>query len=237
MLKRFDKNWNQNVDSRNYGSKHQMTNIIIADDHPLFRHALRTTVEPLFADHKIVEYETLAETHDALDARETSLLFLDLRMADSQGLSGLLLIKSTYPQTPVVVVSASEEANTVRAAIQAGAAGYIFKSFSLEQIKQAVETVLRGETFVPSSVSSAITEVEQTGLDNISRIATLTPAQLKVFRYMYDGMMNKQIAYEMSISEATVKAHVTTMFRKLGVRTRTQAVVMGADLDVEKQLS
>ena len=105
--------------------------IIIADDHPLFRQALKATVMPIFPMANIMEYETLQDTLLALDTASVSILFLDLRMADSQGLSGLLLVKSSYPQIPVVVVSASEEATTVRSAIQAGASGYIFKSFSL----------------------------------------------------------------------------------------------------------
>ena len=205
--------------------------IIIADDHPLFRQALRSSINPLFDDSRIKEVETLAATLDCLEQQIVDLLLLDLRMSDSQGLSGLMIIKGSYPEIPVIVVSASEGAETIRAAIQAGASGYISKSSSPEQIRDAIERVSRGETAVPESAMTEVSDAERRELEAIENITLLTPTQLKVLVKMTDGLLNKQIAWDMDISEATVKSHVTAIFRKLKVRTRTQAVVLAKQLE------
>lgn len=205
--------------------------IIIADDHPLFRQALRSSITPLFNDSRIEEVETLGATLEMLEQKSVDLLLLDLRMSDSQGLSGLMIIKGSYPELPVIVVSASEGAETVRAAIQAGASGYISKSSSPEQIRDAIEQVSRGETAIPDSAMTEVSEAERKELEAIENITLLTPTQLKVLVKMTDGLLNKQIAWDMDISEATVKSHVTAIFRKLKVRTRTQAVVLAKQLD------
>ena len=205
--------------------------IIIADDHPLFRQALRSSITPLFNDSRIQEVETLGATLETLEQQSVDLLLLDLRMSDSQGLSGLMIIKGSYPELPVIVVSASEGAETVRAAIQAGASGYISKSSSPEQIRDAIEQVSRGETAIPESAMTEVSDAERRELEAIENITLLTPTQLKVLVKMTDGLLNKQIAWDMDISEATVKSHVTAIFRKLKVRTRTQAVVLAKQLE------
>ena len=205
--------------------------IVISDDHPLFRQALLAAIRPLFRTADIREVETLAATLEVLEQGKVDLLLLDLRMSDSSGLAGLIYIKNSYPEMPVIVVSASEGAETVRAAIQAGASGYVVKSASSGQIRSAIEQVIRGETAVPASASTAVSEAERKLLEAIENIALLTPTQLKVLVRMTEGLLNKQIAWEMGISEATVKSHVTAIFRKLNVRTRTQAVVVAKQLD------
>ena len=210
------------------------SSIIIADDHPLFRQALRETVAPIFSEAEIIELESLAETRQTLKQHAAELLLLDLRMPDSDGLAGLMMIKGMYPALPVIIVSASEEAETVRAAIQAGAAGYIYKSYSLRQIHDAVLLVYQGGMHIPDGIEEGVTEHEHEELDAISRISSLTPSQLRVFVLLSRGYMNKQIAAEMDISEATVKAHVTSVYRKLGVRSRTQAVMVSKALDLSK---
>ena len=205
--------------------------ILISDDHPLFRQALRSAVAPIFADSRILEVETLAATLEAIEEHDVTLLLLDLRMSDSQGLAGLMIIKGDHPQIPVIVVSASEGAETVRAAIQAGASGYISKSSSPDEIRASIEQVKNGETAVPANALTEISESEKRQLEAIENITLLTPTQLKVLVKMTDGLLNKQIAWDMDISEATVKSHVTAIFRKLRVRTRTQAVVLAKQLD------
>jgi DNA-binding NarL/FixJ family response regulator len=162
-------------------------------------------------------------------------LLLDLRMPDSDGLAGLMMIKGMYPALPVIIVSASEEAEVVRAAIQAGAAGYIYKSYSLRQIHDAVSQVNHGGVHIPEGVDDGVTEHEHKELDAIARISSLTPSQLRVFVALSHGFMNKQIAADMAISEATVKAHVTSVYKKLGVRSRTQAVMVSKALDLTKE--
>jgi DNA-binding NarL/FixJ family response regulator len=209
--------------------------IIIADDHPLFRQALRATITPIFQDAQICELESLHETNSKLAQQTVELLMLDLRMPDSDGLAGLMMIKGMYPALPVIIVSASEEAETVRAAIQAGAAGYIYKSYSLRQIHDAVAQVNLGGVHVPEGVEEGVTEHEHEELDAIAKIAILTPSQLRVFVALSRGYMNKQIAADMEISEATVKAHVTSVYKKLGVRSRTQAVMVSKALDITKE--
>ncbi len=210
------------------------SSIIIADDHPLFRQALRETVAPIFKQAQIIELESLAETREKLEQQAAELLLLDLRMPDSDGLAGLMMIKGLYPALPVIIVSASEEAETVRAAIQAGAAGYIYKSYSLRQIHDAVLMVYQGGMHIPEGIDQGVTEHEHKELDAISRISSLTPSQLRVFISLSRGYMNKQIAADMDISEATVKAHVTSVYRKLGVRSRTQAVMVSKALDLSQ---
>jgi len=206
--------------------------IIISDDHPLFRQALRAAITPMFANASTLEVETLAATQEALGQQHVDLLLLDLRMSDSKGLAGLMIIKGSFPEVPVIVVSASEGAETIRAAIQAGASGYISKSASPEQIRNSIQKVLDGEVAFPASALSDVSDAEQLELEAIENISLLTPTQLKVLVKMTEGMLNKQIAYYMDISEATVKSHVTAIFKKLKVRTRTQAVVLAKQLDV-----
>ena len=212
-----------------------MTNsIVIADDHPLFRQALRSTIAPIFSKVEVLETESLKELRTILQANDPQLLLLDLRMPDSQGLAGLMMIKGTYPALPIIIVSASEEPEIVRAAIQAGASGYIYKSYSLKQIHDAVVIVNGGGVYVPDNINQDLVDAELSDLNTISKISSLTPAQLRVFLLMTQGMMNKQIAAEMEISEATVKAHITSIYKKLGVRTRTQAVMVSKALDIAK---
>ncbi|MEJ2176980.1 MAG: response regulator transcription factor [Gammaproteobacteria bacterium] len=206
--------------------------IIISDDHPLFRQALRAAISPIFAGAEIIEVETLAATQEAFRERQVDLLFLDLRMSDSQGLAGLMILKGSFPEIPIIVVSASEGAETIRAAIQAGASGYISKSASPEQIRDSISKVTNGEVAIPQNALSAVSDNEKRELEAIENISLLTPTQLKVLVKMTEGMLNKQIAYDMEISEATVKSHVTAIFKKLHVRTRTQAVVLAKQLDI-----
>lgn len=213
-----------------------MKKILIADDHPLFRQALQGVLSAYQATYEIEECHSLSAlvaALDGVDQREVSLIFLDLHMSDSADLTGLLTIRATFPDIAIMVVSASDEARTVGLALQAGAQGYLYKSATTEEIKAATDQVLLGKRYLPSNYNESAALLSSEASNNLDRIRSLTPAQLKVFRFLYDGMMNKQIAYEMDISEATVKAHVTSIYRKLGVRTRTQAVVMAKDLDLE----
>ncbi len=206
--------------------------IIISDDHPLFRQALRAAIAPLFEGADIIEVDTLVATQEIFQQRQVDLLFLDLRMSDSRGLAGLMIIKGSFPEIPVIVVSASEGAETVRAAIQAGASGYIFKSASPEQIRESIGKVTNGEIAIPQNALTVVSDQEQRELEAIENISLLTPTQLKVLVKITEGMLNKQIAYDMEISEATVKSHVTAIFKKLRVRTRTQAVVLAKQLEI-----
>lgn len=201
--------------------------ILIADDHPLFRGALRQAlVAAAEAQVVLTEAGSIAELQSSLDARDNwDLVLLDLNMPGAYGFSGLVLLRGQYPQIPVVVISAQEEPSVVNRARDFGASGFIPKSSSLEEIQQAVRTVLEGGTCWPDAAGSTgpLSEQEKTVS---AQLASLTPQQFRVLTMVCDGLLNKQIAYELNVSEATVKAHVTAIFRKLGVRTRTQAALV-----------
>lgn len=201
--------------------------ILIADDHPLFRSALRQAlVSAADAQVQLTEVGSITELQVSLDARaDWDLVLLDLNMPGAYGFSGLVLLRGQYPHIPVVVISAQEESSVVNRARDFGASGFIPKSSSLEAIQEAVRTVLEGGTSWPVSRGGGgpLSEQEKTVS---AQLASLTPQQFRVLTMVCDGLLNKQIAYELNVSEATVKAHVTAIFRKLGVRTRTQAALV-----------
>ncbi|RHW21788.1 response regulator transcription factor ErdR [Pseudomonas jilinensis] len=200
--------------------------ILIADDHPLFRSALKQALSSgLGADLRLTEAGSIAELQNCLDQRsDWDLVLLDLNMPGAYGFSGLVLLRGQYPQIPVVVISAQEEAAVVTRARDFGASGFIPKSSTLEGIQAAVTEVLEGGVCWPaqSEDSGPLSDQEQA---ISAQLASLTPQQFRVLTMVCDGLLNKQIAYELNVSEATVKAHVTAIFRKLGVRTRTQAAL------------
>lgn len=201
--------------------------ILIADDYPLFRSALRQAlISGSEAQVALTEAGSIAELQACLDQRtDWDLVLLDLNMPGAYGFSGLVLLRGQYPQIPVVVISAQEELPVVQRARDFGASGFIPKSSSLEGIQGAVRQVLEGGVSWPDAAQSAglMSEQEKTISD---QLASLTPQQFRVLTMVCDGLLNKQIAYDLSVSEATVKAHVTAIFRKLGVRTRTQAALV-----------
>ncbi|TVP91996.1 MAG: DNA-binding response regulator [Pseudomonadaceae bacterium] len=210
--------------------------ILIADDHPLFRSALRQALsQGLGATVNLTEVGSIAELQNSLDQRtDWDLVLLDLNMPGAYGFSGLVLLRGQYPQIPVVVVSAQEEEPVIRRAKDFGASGFIPKSSTLEAIQRAVQVVLEGDVSWPATADSAgpISEQEQ----NVSeQLASLTPQQFRVLTMVCDGLLNKQIAWELSVSEATIKAHVTAIFRKLGVRTRTQAALLLQQMELTQK--
>lgn len=200
--------------------------IIIADDHPLFRSALSHAVSKVWPQAAIIEASTAGEARGALEAGPAEALLLDLHMADSTGLSVLMDLRQDYPALPIVIVSASEEPRVAAAAAQLGAAGFIPKSSSLDAMRAALWAVQGGDGWFPEGGAGQD--------DDLARIASLTPAQRRILAAIRQGLLNKQIAYELSISEATVKAHITAILRKLGVNSRTQAVLLAAKLDVDQ---
>ncbi|WP_416422880.1 response regulator transcription factor ErdR [Pseudomonas sp. App30] len=206
--------------------------ILIADDHPLFRGALRQAVTlGLGPDTRLVEVASIAELEAQLTAKaDWDLVLLDLNMPGAYGFSGLVLLRGQYPQVPVVMVSAQEEAAVVVRAREFGASGFIPKSSPLEVIQEAVRNVLDGDVWWPPQAFEAVS-VSAEAKAASEGLASLTPQQFRVLTMVCEGLLNKQIAYELSVSEATIKAHVTAIFRKLGVRTRTQAALLLQQLE------
>lgn len=201
--------------------------ILIADDHPLFRAAMRQAMVEIVGD-AITEVATFEEAYQAIEKDESiELVFLDLNMPGNEGLTGLTTLRTQFPSVLVVIVSAEEDPVLIRKAIDLGASGYIPKSTQLSEIADAVNYVMDGEQWLPANINEAIE-----GLENkqekafADRLAQLTPHQFKVLKMMADGLLNKQIAYELDISESTVKQHASAVLRKLSVINRTQAGVM-----------
>ncbi|MFG0382035.1 response regulator transcription factor ErdR [Pseudomonas sp. zbq_18] len=201
--------------------------ILIADDHPLFRSALQQALTlGLGSDVRLVEASSIAELEACLaEKADWDLVLLDLNMPGAYGFSGLVLLRGQYPQVPVVMISAQEEAAVVARAREFGASGFIPKSSPLETIQQAVRLVLDGEVWWPPQAFEAISVSDEAKAASAG-LASLTPQQFRVLTMVCDGLLNKQIAFELNVSEATIKAHVTAIFRKLGVRTRTQAALL-----------
>ncbi|MFW9605313.1 MAG: response regulator transcription factor ErdR [Pseudomonas sp.] len=201
--------------------------ILIADDHPLFRSALQQALAlGLGTDAQLAEAASIADLEARLNERQDwDLVLLDLNMPGAYGFSGLVLLRGQYPHIPVVMVSAQEEAAVVQRSREFGASGFIPKSSALSAIQEAVRAVLEGDVWWPPQIEEASSLSEEMRLAS-EGLANLTPQQFRVLTMVCDGLLNKQIAYELNVSEATVKAHVTAIFRKLGVRTRTQAALL-----------
>jgi DNA-binding NarL/FixJ family response regulator len=198
---------------------------IIVDDHPLFRGALSQALSASFENAEILEAGSLDELTERLaTAIDTDLILLDLTMPGVHGVSGLIYLRAQHPEVPVVIVSASDDAETIRNCLDCGASGFIPKSQPVERIRDAIRKVIDGELWLPPDVDlSNVPSGDSTEL--VSRLATLTPQQVRVLMMLGEGLLNKQIAYKLNVSEATVKAHVSAILQKLGVDSRTQAVI------------
>ncbi|WP_152206198.1 response regulator transcription factor [Marinobacter changyiensis] len=208
--------------------------IIIADDHPLFRAALRQAVNQAVPDALAVEVESIKALQDAVDAHpDADLVLLDLNMPGAHGFSGLVFMRGQYPGLPVVVVSGSEELQVMRRSIDYGASGFIPKSAPLPTITRAIQDVLGGDVWLPEGVAERIERLQGDTTDFSEKLASLTPQQFRVLGMLAEGLLNKQIAYDLDVSEATIKAHITAVFRKLGVRNRTQAVIAIQQMEID----
>jgi DNA-binding NarL/FixJ family response regulator len=207
--------------------------IIIVDDHPLFRDAMKASLSSLSAALEISEAGSLDEVTVLLAQKpECDLVLLDLKMPGVQGLAGLAYLRAQHPSVPVAIVSGQEEAATIRRSLALGASGFIPKSTPAETMRSAVKAILTGEIWSPNVALEATPQDRE--IDDLSkRLATLTPQQLRVLMMLRTGLLNKQIAYELDVSEATVKAHVSAILLKLNVDSRTQAVIAANKLDSE----
>jgi DNA-binding NarL/FixJ family response regulator len=206
--------------------------VVIADDHPLFRGALREALSGLFDHLEMVEAGSLDEVTGLLEqGAEVDLILLDLTMPGVRGFSGLVCLRAQYPSVPVVVVSANDDPSVIRRCMHFGASGFIPKTLGVEPMRVAVTRVLKGGVWTPPEVDLDFgSETQTAGL--IAKVGTLTPQQVRVLMMLSEGLLNKQIAYELAVSEATVKAHVSAILQKLGVESRTQAVIAAAKIEV-----
>lgn len=212
--------------------------IIVADDHPLFRAALQKCLTQTLGEVEIVEAGDLDTLQNLLQQHsDADLLLLDLHMPGAQGFSALMYVNGHYAHLPVIVISANEKPAVMRAAVECGAAGFLPKSAPVQVITEAVSRVLAGEIWLPQLPAGSEHGESALGVgENIdSIVATFTPQQYRVSMMLVAGLQNKQIATGMDITEATVKAHLTSIFRKLGVSSRTQAVLALKSVELRPQ--
>src|SRR4029077_11646284 len=206
--------------------------LIIADDHPLFRGALREAVSGLFEDADIAEAGSFEDLAKLLErGADVDLILLDLTMPGVRGFSGLMYVRGQYPSGPIIVVSASDDPAVIRRCMDFGASGFIPKTLGIEAMRGAIERVFEGGVWTPPDIE-LVTGSDAQSADLMARLASLTPQQVRVLMMLSEGLLNKQIAYELSVSEATVKAHVSAILQKLGVESRTQAVIAAAKIEV-----
>lgn len=209
--------------------------IAIADDHPLFRSALKQALSQGFPEAKLVEadsmlsLQTLVRQYQNLD-----LILLDLMMPGADGLSGLIYLRSHHPAIPVAVVSASEDQSVIQQVMNQGAAGFIPKSAPLPLINTALLSIFNGEIWLPEHFTNQSSHSSSPQHDVTEKLASLTPQQYRVLIMMTEGLLNKQIAFDLGVSEATIKAHATAIFKKLKVRNRTQAVILMKQLAIKQ---
>jgi DNA-binding NarL/FixJ family response regulator len=204
--------------------------IIIADDHPLFRGALRQALQSMATDVGIEEAGSIEDVSAALDkVADTDLVLLDLTMPGVRGFSGLMFLRAQHPEVPVIVVSANEDNGVC--CLDFGAAGFIPKSAAADIMRTAIRTVLDGGAWTPPDFALDGGQDKETA-DLVARLGTLTPQQVRVLMMLSEGLLNKQIAYELGVSEATVKAHVSAILQKLNVESRTQAVIVASKIEI-----
>jgi DNA-binding NarL/FixJ family response regulator len=213
-------------------SEAQSHHLLIADDHPLFRGALREAVAGVFGQADVAEAGTFEEVSEVLErgGGDVDLILLDLSMPGVRGFSGLMYLRAQYPGLPIVVVSANDDPAVIRHCMEFGASGFIPKTLGREALREAIARVLQGEVWTPPDVDLT-GQSDATTAALIARLATLTPQQVRVLMMLSEGLLNKQIAHELSVSEATVKAHVSAILQKLGVENRTQAVIAAGRIE------
>jgi len=208
-----------------------MRRILIADDHPLFRVALKDTLSFIQDEFDILEASTFSEAEACADD-DLDLIMLDLSMPQTTGFSGLVNLRSKVPSVPIVIVSASEDLETVRSSAQYGAVGFIPKTTAPEVMGTAIDTILNGGQYWPTeeAIKPAAPQDRQRRSDFEDKLGKLTPSEIRVLGLMSEGMANKLIAFELNIKESTVKTHVTSLLRKLDVFNRTQAVLAANEM-------
>jgi DNA-binding NarL/FixJ family response regulator len=212
-------------------SEAELFHLLIADDHPLFRGALREAVNGLFNHIEVAEAGSFEEVVERLErGGDVDLILLDLQMPGVRGFSGLMYLRAQYPGFPVAIVSANDDPVVIRRCMQFGAAGFLPKTLGIDALRMAVARILAGEVWMPPDVELAA-GADSDSAAMIGRLATLTPQQVRVLMMLSAGLLNKQIAFELGVSEATVKAHVSAILQKLGVESRTQAVIAAGKIE------
>ncbi|SFR00145.1 response regulator [Poseidonocella sedimentorum] len=222
-------------------SPSRVERVLIIDDHPLYGDALAATMAKLYDDCQIVTATSLGEGlgHIGPDFAP-DLVMLDLKLPDVTGVSGFVRLREKLQETPIVVISALASVEVVQAVMSAGAAGFLTKEASVDQLKSALSEICAGRRHVPTEFRDMPASSGPTAMDlhaASEKIAGLTPQQTRIMKLICTGKPNKQIAYELSLAEATVKAHITALLRRLGVQNRTQAAVLMESASLDGKLA
>lgn len=209
-----------------------MAKFLVADDHPLYREALISALKPLFSNFEIVQADSLDSMLEALKHNSNiDLVLLDLNMPGCENFYGLIRVTEDFPKVPIAVVSASDSVEVVSKVVSLGAKGFISKATTTDTIAVALKQIMEGNNWLPEGMQHSL--VDDISIKNIAKLVReLTPKQFEVLKLLQNGLLNKQIAFDLNITEATVKAHISAVFRKLKVNTRTQAVLLLKDLDI-----
>lgn len=209
-------------------------NILIADDHPLFRIALKQATELAFDNAHIDEAGSIDDVMRLMEQSQPyDLLLLDLQMPGARGFSGLIYLRGQYPEVPVVVVSGNDQNKTIAKAMNHGASGFIPKLTDLPDMATAFKTIIDGAVWVPPGFSPDQQKIQEEEISIAETVASLTPQQFRVFTFLSEGMLNKQIAYELGVAEGTIKAHVTGILKKFGVYSRGHLIIAAQRLETE----
>jgi DNA-binding NarL/FixJ family response regulator len=207
---------------------------LIADDHPLYREALISALQPMFENVEIIQSDGLDSTLKALQQHsDFDLILLDLNMPGCDDFYGLIRVTQDFSQIPVAVISASDSVDVVSKVMSLGAKGFIPKATTTQTIAHALKHIMLGNNWLPEGMQSRIEHLVPI-IDVARLVGELTPKQFQVLKLLQNGLLNKQIAYDLNITEATVKAHISAIFRKFNVSTRTQAVLLLKNLDITK---
>jgi DNA-binding NarL/FixJ family response regulator len=212
-----------------------MTSILIVEDHPMFREAVQSAVLAALPDAGIHEASTISELLECAPDKESfDLILLDLMLPGVSGFDGFLLARSRFPQTPVLIFSGLNDAKIAAEALRIGAAGFVPKSSNKAVLSEAIKEIYAGNVYIPKDMAREVRTLLSTAKepgDIATRVAALTPSQIRVLQLLRQGLLNKQIAHELGVGETTVKAHVSEILRRLNVASRTQAVIETAHLD------
>ncbi|MDO6569124.1 response regulator transcription factor [Alteromonas sp. 1_MG-2023] len=204
-----------------------MTRILVADDHPLFREALSGALAPYFENAQILEAGSLDAALAILGEYDgIELVLLDLNMPGGEYFNGIISLREKYPDIPIGVVSGSDTVEVVAQVMSLGAQGFIPKVSATREMAQAIVDIIAGKKWLPEGMEDELEKVDDELKLLLQRFRELTPKQIQVLSFLRAGLMNKQIAHEMNVTEATIKAHISAILRKLEINTRTQAVLL-----------
>ena len=212
-----------------------MSHLLVADDHPLYRMALIQAIRGIMPECAISEAEDQNSVMAQLENNpDTDVVLLDLHMPGCHGLMGLASIRAEHPGVAVIIISAHENPQTIRRALDYGASGYLTKRTGLSDLKSSLNAVLSCQEWLPASIKKAVSLIQLSDQDRTldQKLASLSPQQFKVLTRVTKGLLNKQIADQLGIQERTVKAHMSAIFEKLDVKNRTQAGVLLRSLEL-----